>query len=376
MARSVPKIVADLSRGILVDRMHATEALAGIATTDEARSEIIAAGAAAPLVQLLSATVPEGGSPFWASDARAKATALLGNLASLSSCCNVILSEGALRPILESLSSAAPEIREQAAIAVQIMVRDDRVSTEILASGALAQLVNMLPSSTTHGKAKIASALATIASKDDNAKPVVSAGALPQLLILLGESQPESCRIAAALALEHIASLNLCRKAVFDAGALPLLVERLRCGGTEEERQAAAAIRAIVTEGNEELPPPGAPREDPPDALEMIDTGFVPLLVDLLSRGSAECRSEAARGIFAIADRGAECHPTIIAAGALPPLIALLSNASVSAETIGYAGCALRLLAATPQNREAMEASLPRGPGREAAQRRLQLYCF
>lgn len=366
MASGVPKAVKALSNGSPDTRVLAAEKLRSLAASSEAaQCEIIAEGAARPLVSLLIDGIPQG---------RAVAARVLMDLSSAGPRREVIFAAGAVPPLVDLLASGALGI-EDAVGALASLAASDGIRAAIVRAGAVPHLVALLSSGQARGQARAGTAVAALAAKEECREAMLKAGVLVPLLVLLElDTGDEMSRTAAARAVGSLAGSNAGRKAVSVAGGIPLLVGLLRCGD-DEKAAAASAIAALAEQDDDEVAMSAA-HPVPPLPWEVFSEALVlGPLVSLLAKGSIEGKAQASFALFTIAMKE-DSHAEIVAAGALPPLVGILAHGTAAKER-GWAAGALRYLATTPANKEAIEAAVPRGQrGREEILRTVQLYCL
>jgi vacuolar protein 8 len=227
------------------------------------------------------------GSPVWETGG----VALLSVFCRMST--NVAVNAAAIEPCFLALDDDANKITVHAAVAALSFLAASPFHTITIAqAGAIPPLVALLSVGETHQVA--ASALADLASNDANKITIAEAGAIPPLIALLS-CGPHSAAMTAARALSNLVRRNANEKVnkitIAQAGAIPPLVALLS-GGLEE-----AAIHAADT------------------------------LLSLMSRRAAVGRG-GARGSCALLPAN---RATIAEAGAIPPLVALLSGGSDAA---------------------------------------------
>lgn len=370
----MPKLVVALSSGPLDVRGNAAEKLAALATTDELQSEIIAAGAARPLVSLLASNSPE---------VRMQAASCLMHLASSKSRREVVLAAGAVAQLWELVVGSSPASREEALGALCSLAVVDKAKAELQAAKAAAHLVGLLSSGSARSQVRVRDLLSILAEWAQVRDEIVAAGAVPGLVDSLKGSD-EGGRVRATLV--ALASLNsgdlgcanLVRKATVKAGALPLLTGLLKSGSDEVKAAAAGAFAALAAEDPFVLEE-GSPNPPlPVMAEEFININVFPPLVELLSLGNVEGRAQAVLAVSELVQK-LDLQGPFIAAGGLPPLVAMLgSRRGDTAETRATSATTLRLLVTTaPENRELIEAAVFRSQrGREELLRTVHLYCL
>ncbi|KAG1674715.1 hypothetical protein FOA52_013550 [Chlamydomonas sp. UWO 241] len=170
-------------------------------------------------------------------------------------------------------------------------------------------------------------ALMNLASGCGIAAIIAAAGAIPPLVRLLTPSPSGYMQGAAAGALVNLAAEEAENAvAIADAGAIPLLVQLLRHGSSADVQVAAAGLDNLA--------------ESAVDAVIATATGANPSL------GADSLDYSQRNAVFALGHlaKVAEVATTIVAAGAIPPLVRM-SGPESRADVFEIAGDALRVLA-------------------------------
>lgn len=175
--------------------------------------------------------------------------------------------------------------------------------------------------------------LATASS--ENQAAIVRAGAVPQLVELLKCDMPEA-RGQAAVALRALAANNTYNKvAIVRAGAIPVLIRLLQQDTAEVQEVAESALQALAETNSQ---------------VEIAQAGAIVPLVALLKDVRPGVREEAA-GALVILALNADNQVAIAQVGAIPLLVELLHDEAP--EVREQAAAALRNLAAENAHNQA-----------------------
>ena len=195
---------------------------------------------------------------------------------------------------------------------------------------------------------------------DANTVAITEAGAITVLVALLSGGTESVAATKAALALSNLAINDANRAAIVGAGAISPLVRLLSGGrpGSEAAANAASALASLMTNRAVSMECNASYR------VAIAEAGAIPPLVVLLSGGlesacsaySAACSAEAAEHAayaLSILARHDSYRITIAEAGAIPPLMALLSGGIEHMATV-YAAYALCNLSYKEANKAAI----------------------
>ncbi|CAE7246880.1 VAC8 [Symbiodinium sp. CCMP2592] len=289
-----------------VDAARNLDGLAMGGGDSEHRASIAAAGAIRPLVELLSCSTRE---------VRKVAASTLWSLAEFDDDDDnkVLIAEaGGIPPLVELLRSSNKEVQQNAAMALWNLAVIADNKTLIAEASGIPPLVELLRSSDTEVQETAAGVLGNLAFDVDNTAIIAQAGGIPPLVELLRGSIPDLQEKAGGL-LRYL-SANADNKALIaEAGGIPPLVSCLTTGSPDVQVHAAVALGNLALDWI----------FDEPDVVPMPE---------------ASETAEANRALIA-------------AAGAIPPLIALLMNGR---EFVGHAAHALRPFSSSEDTRVAI----------------------
>ena len=219
-------------------------------------------------------------------------------------------------------------ITQTRALAVQQLLQhisnyhEEGCGGEAAPDGVIPPLVSMLQS---HGNAFVGRmavlTLSTLALNAGNQHKILEAGAAVPLVQLM-QSDWQGMQSAAMLALVNLCrSSEACQARIVAAGAIAPLVQLLGADGSDEELQEQAVkVLANLTSS---------------DAQAAVNAGAIPLLVERLTAGSAESHASAASALQTIAE-DVDTHVAILAAAPLLPLVQLLTSGSAAAKHDSY----------------------------------------
>lgn len=181
----------------------------------------------------------------------------------------------------------------------------------------------------------------------ENRVTIAKMGAIGPLVKQLSEVEqidsPPALKEETAAALTSLcASNDENKKAVATAGAIPLLIDCVKAGGTAPlKARAVGALRVLASNAEYRL--------------AIAQAGLIPLLVEFLSSGTASQKQGAAGALWNLAYDSPANATAIANAGGIPPLVALVERATTQAmweEAVG----ALESLSCTPSNVKLLKA--------------------
>ena len=231
---------------------------------------------------------------------------------------------GAIRPLIGLLGGDRPAaVHEQAAAALRALARNDVGNqTQIEEQGGIAPLVRLLSSSEAAVREQSAAALTNLAcSHRPNQTAIHAAGAIVPLVNLLGAEEAAGMRRAllaeaAAGALFNLALNPECAASLFHIGGIPKLVKLLESGTPLLQGRAAGTLRNM-----------GANRVGGASLrVAVARAGAIPHLVRLLSSRDTMAVQQACAALKDLAATSARERGDISKAGAIRPLLALVSN--------------------------------------------------
>lgn len=247
-----------------------------------------------------------------------------------------------MRPILNELARGTAKEQAKALGDLRSLARTAEVRSEFIVMGHAPKIVAYLSRADVECRIRAAGVIANIAATDTSRATIIAAGALPPLVGMLRASFSDF-QEEAARALQSLAASEQGQHAVLAAGALPPLVENLSSGSAKGKAAAAGTLGFLA-------------RHLPKAEVK----GFLPALVAMLSSGIEEVSFEAASAICKVAITCPN-RESVMEAGALPPLLHLLSNSSLKGRA--QAADALGCLATEGYDFEATGAPPPRFAG-------------
>ncbi|KAJ0411559.1 hypothetical protein ATCC90586_001154 [Pythium insidiosum] len=293
----VRPLVALLSTGSASQRVHATAALANMATHCDLQCEILAAGTLPPLMDLLlQREPPSASSSSVLVDQHEQALLLIRNVVFESPVNQLrVGASGVIPRLVGILRDGAERLKKQAAAALRNLVWRHPANQGYLsdANGGVAALVALLLSGTKSQREQAAATLANLAADNRHAQ-------------------------------ERIVRL----------GAIEPLVELVARGTEPQQEQAMAAIKNLIfVDGTH---------------VQAAIPGVVPAFVQMMVAGTPAQRQHATWALANLA-----CHPTnksdIVAAGAIRPLVSTLAKGRDTQKQ--YAAAAVANLASCPEHK-------------------------
>ena len=311
------------------------------------RGQIIEAGAIGRLTQLLKSSTQE---------VHLSAAKVLCNLSTEPNAQALFISaEGALAPFIRLLKSSSVKVQSAAVSALGNIATNAEGKAAVAAAGAIPLLVHLLNSKATTVQQEVARTLVNVGSEEANQASIVAAGAIAPLILLL-RSHTEDVQRSAASALCNIASAPVVQARIVSAGAVAPLLHLIKSrsvavretalmvlnnlslhhDNTAQILAAAGAIDSIV--GFLKAGTSSTPIRDAALTIlanlamvvsshaQLITAGVIPHMVRSLSSCSEkqQCRASAALGNLAQEDKSSGLG--IVVAGAIKPLINLLTT--------------------------------------------------
>jgi hypothetical protein len=253
--------------------------------------------------------------------------------------------------LVRRLRHGSPEEQAAAAKKAEGLARREPQQRELLA-GAVPAVVMMLAASTPpHASESAAALLRSLASSAELKPAILRAGAVVQLVRLVEERGSS----AAQQALDR---LSMCDAAVKKQIEWSLSRE----GPMVLVEAARQAIATASGREAEEIASLAALAADAEDAVQLAAAGGVTLLVQVIATPHAdpEATAAAARAVWALAEH-APLRTPVVQAGAIAPLVALLSAATDRGAAMSAAG-ALCTLARSQAHRQAVLDAGTLGP--------------
>lgn len=239
-----------------------------------------------------------------------------------------IAKAGAIKPLVKLIGNgASASCQEEAAGTLMNLAACDENKAKIVTAGAVAPLVALLGSekSTDAAKEHVAGALANLAcGHDEIQSSIVKAGAIHPLLSLLTDTTSVAARAASALLLLSRGKDH--SDEIVKAGGVGKIVKALKQGVQE----AAGALTNLALHSS--------------DTQDEIVREALPKLVELLSAGTPTGQEEAAGVIMNLLSGAPHHQKTVATAGAIFPLVMMLSFGSTPTAK-GHAAAALANLA-------------------------------
>ena len=304
-------LVGHLSVRSTVAQMKAAESLAILAARSAAnRAAIAVAGAIVPLVGLL-------GDGRNVSTSQVHAAAGLCDLARASENKSAIVTAGGVAPLVRMLASSHPGAQSHACGALAHLASTAAAQQLIAEHNGIVSLVGHLASERVVTAHAAAQALWHLAVAVTNKATVVKAGGIPKLVALLERPDAtDGCESVAAvlaeLARNSSQGLNS-QKAIVAAGGIRPLVATLQLSGCPVAHKHAACALWGLTDA-------------PAHQAAAVAAGIVPPLVALL-RTASEAQGYAAAALCNVA-RDTNARRAIVDAGGLEPLTELARGSS------------------------------------------------
>ena len=277
-------------------------------------AEMVAAGAIAPLVQLLLSRV--------STAAQWQAVRLLGHLASetpdiqeavaASIAADDTSSAGIIGSLLRLLQSSSDQIQVLGALIVLTAPTDNdtvywmRVSAT---AGTIPFLVEQLRSGSARTQGQSAYALACMTANSSQSRiEVEEAAGIAPLVQLLQQSSPKEAQRYAVRVLSNLAAHPGNRDKIVEAGAITPLMHLLQPSLSSAEiiQEDAAQVLTNLATNNAE------------NALQIVAAGAIPLLVTLSASGSTALAESAGDALDQLLTNAPD--------EAIPPLVQLLSG--------------------------------------------------
>ena len=368
----IPALVNLLSTGSVATQRFAAAAMSNLARDcPQNQLKLAKAKAILPLVQLLGAESAET-QDFAVSallslashpesrnavvkrlvavlDSRNSATQLraAGALAVLSSrnltYRSAIMEAGAIPPLVRILGDGLrvekDTPQERAAYVLADLARSSESKEEIVESEGITPLVRMLSSPSQKAQNAAAAAIHLLSSNGDNKISIAQAGGIPRLVALLAATENADGQAYAAAALRLLSTSPENKVEIISNGGIPYLVQMMisEMMSAEAVESAAAVLSEIA-------------RMPHPSKLAIVNAGGIAPLVRACKEGSSGAKKGSAAALWGLS-QSAEFKDAIIAAGAVPPLVALLMQ---SGEAQSFSVAALNMLAEKPEAKKSI----------------------
>eukprot|EP00930_Biecheleria_cincta_P085386 TRINITY_DN7477_c0_g5_i1.p1 TRINITY_DN7477_c0_g5~~TRINITY_DN7477_c0_g5_i1.p1 ORF type:complete len:714 (-),score=118.03 TRINITY_DN7477_c0_g5_i1:168-2123(-) len=325
-------------------QMRALSIFRHIVTTDDMRSQFVAAGAVQVLVSgLSSASVSETG----------ELASALGNLGKCLVGRRIIIASGGVQQLLKLLLNGTLSNKVGAMQALTRLVTVEKVRHDLVDAGAVSELLKILHDEEVGSTSKrpeaatcAARLLALLSSTPEAAAAIQKNNTATCILLLIPGMRSQRDKAQLVCALREIVHTDEQRDALLEAGAVPLLINLLQKGSVEAKWNAAACVTALASAIDHKrfLTHAGA----------MLDAGVMHPLLALIAEPDIQCMEQAARALSKLAG-SRKTGSVMIYAGMLDELIELLKSR-------GHAKCRVAattvLQALAKHNRSLMESSI------------------
>lgn len=287
-------------------------ALGNLAVNNDNKRLIVEMGGLGPLMkQMMSPNV----------EVQCNAVGCMTNLASYEANKAKIARSGALLPLVKLANSRDLRVQRNATGALLNMTHSDENRQELVNAEALPVLVNLLSSADPDVQYYCATALSNIAVDPANrAQLAQTEPHLVQHLVHLMSLSSPRIQSQAALVLRNLASDGYYQLETVRCGGLPLLLKLMQSSHTSLVVAAVACLRNISILPENEGP--------------IVDTGFLPVLVDLLDKTNNEeilCHAVSTlRNLCASSER---TKMTVVEIGAVQRFFDLLKRVPASVES-------------------------------------------
>ncbi|KAJ0393879.1 hypothetical protein P43SY_007247 [Pythium insidiosum] len=301
----IPPLVALLKRGACDDdKLHAAAVLSVLAPLDARHQRRMLDEGALPLLVGLLHSVHDGHKQF--------AMAALGGLARGGAHCqSQIGSAGAVAPLLKILQRGHDE-QQRAAVAVLSRLASLPANRGFFLHSTVVELLVARLSSPRHAVRELSADLLGLLATDDEraGRLIVEARAIAPLVALLRLGVSDQQRGALG-ALGKLSALRGVPELVADAGAIPPLIQALGGAPPELQRKVVAVLDKLAADKSAQL--------------AVVVSGAMPALAPLLQCHDAAVRSQVASTLEKLTIDAPQVPPLVVAAGAIPPLVAMLS---------------------------------------------------
>lgn len=267
-------------------------------------TEMIAGGAVAPLMKLLSA--PD-------ASLQEMAAAILGNLCHESPENQDKLAQaGVFKPLVAALTAGAGPAQEAAYAIWNLTVGHEENSDAVARAGAVPKLTDLLKSASDIAQENAAGALMHVTMSAEARAEIGKCNAIPKLCELLQPSyEPEVSTQAAGALLNLASDCAEYSKVIVSSGAIGPLVNLVKDGPDLAREYSAGALMNLM-------------RGDPEVATTAAKLGAIPALASLLSKSSGH--SEALGALANLASGVSERQIQIYKAQVTRKCVTLLSD--------------------------------------------------
>jgi len=247
---------------------------------------------------------------------------------------SAIMEAGAIPPLVRILGDGLrvekDTPQERAAYVLADLARSSESKEEIVESEGITPLVRMLSSPSQKAQNAAAAAIHLLSSNGDNKISIAQAGGIPRLVALIAAKENPDGQAYAAAALRLLSTSPENKVEIISNGGIPYLVQMMISDMTSAEAMESAA--GVLSE---------IARMPHPSKLAIVNAGGIAPLVRACKEGSSGAKKGSAAALWGLS-QSAEFKDAIIAAGAVPPLVALLMQ---SGEAQSFSVAALNMLA-------------------------------
>ena len=258
----------------------------------------------------------------------------------------LIVNAGAISPLVTLLSTGAPEVKEETAGALSTLAFNSPSTQLAIATG----LVALIGAGTADSQEHVTQLLLTLARDPDNRTAIATAGAIPRLVIQLkggaGLTSNKAKELAACV-LAHLSNDSEDNvEAIASASGIRPLISLLSAESLEAQAQAASVLADMS-------------RNSKRSKATIISEGGIALYVGIISRQNSKqglsAAAEAAGALQSLTAGEPETQKVVTEAGAIKPLVALLSEEHDTARKKA-AGAIASLSEGSQENQDAVES--------------------
>jgi vacuolar protein 8 len=247
---------------------------------------------------------------------------------------SAIMEAGAIPPLVRILGDGLrvekDTPQERAAYVLADLARSSESKEEIVEFEGITPLVRMLSSPSQKAQNAAAAAINLLSSNGDNKISIAQAGGIPRLAALIAATENADGQAYAAAALRLLSTSPENKVEIISNGGIPYLVQMMISEKTSAEAvESAAGVLSEIA------------RMPHPSKLAIVNAGGIAPLVRACKEGSSGTKKGSAAALWGLS-QSAEFKDAIIAAGAVPPLVALLMQ---SGEAQSFSVAALNMLA-------------------------------
>ncbi|CAN6477532.1 unnamed protein product [Victoria cruziana] len=219
----------------------------------------------------------------------------------------------AFQVLVDRLTTGTSTEKGNSAFEIRLLTKSSVADRERLAEGdAIPTLINLLYSTNPHTQESAMATLLNISKHAACKRRIVEEGGLRPILRVVRSGYRMEARQTAAATVFYLSSVEEYRRAVGEMpGAIPGLVDLLKCGNSRGKKNAAVAIFALLLL--------------PENYAQVLDAGAVPCLVDLLSSERNDLVNDSLAVIARLAEQP-EGTEAILQASIMPLLAGFLRS--------------------------------------------------